>query len=110
MSMALLAPEVLLAELNNGLRRLRGACTELDDDEIDHALLRAMRRLLLAEVLSDTWVIAVGGSQGAGKTTLMATLYELGGTEPRWLQANEGRGEKMPILIAEEKGRTTPQG
>lgn len=110
MSMALLAPEVLLAELNNGLRRLRGACTELDDDEIDHALLRAMRRLLLAEVLSDTWVIAVGGSQGAGKTTLMATLYELSGTEPRWLQANEGRGEKMPILITEEKGRTTPQG
>lgn len=110
MSMALLAPEVLLAELNNGLRRLRGACTELDDDEIDHALLRAMRRLLLAEVLSDTWVIAVGGSQGAGKTTLMATLYELGSTEPSLLQANEGRGEKMPVLITEDKSRTTPQG
>ncbi|QBH21372.1 sugar kinase [Alcaligenes faecalis] len=108
--MALQAPEVLLTELNSALRRLRGTCTELDDDEIDHALLRAIRRLLIAEVLSDTWVIAVGGSQGAGKTTLLATLYELGSAEPSWLQANEGRGEKMPVLVIEEKDRTISQG
>ncbi|MBF6618262.1 MAG: sugar kinase [Candidimonas sp.] len=108
--MALQVPEILLSELNNGLRRLRGACTELDDDEIDNALLRAMRRLLFAEVLSDTWIIAVGGSQGAGKTTLLATLYELHDGQPSWLQANEGRGEKMPVLIMEQAGRSSPQG
>lgn len=76
MAMVSQSPDILLSELNNALRRLRGACTELEDDEIDAKLLGAMRRLLVAEVLSDTWIIAVGGSQGAGKTTLMASLYD----------------------------------
>ncbi|WP_017737811.1 hypothetical protein [Pseudomonas sp. CBZ-4] len=75
--MTLQSPEVLLESLNNALRHLRGACTDLGNEEIDDKLLEVMRRLLLAQVLGDTWVVAVGGSQGAGKTTLMACLYGL---------------------------------
>ncbi|MGI2184669.1 hypothetical protein ACRN9F_20855 [Shewanella oncorhynchi] len=104
--MTMCSPEILLKELNSALRRLRGACTDLGNEDIDEKLLVVMRRLLLAEVLGNTWILAVGGSQGAGKTTLMASLYDC----PNWLQSNEGRGEKMPVLIVEQKGIKEPQG
>lgn len=105
------SPEMLLTELNKALRRLRAACKALDDNDIDHKLLDVMRRLLLAEVLGNTSIVAMGGSQGAGKTTLMSSLYGLNNKEaPNWLQSNEGRGEKMPVLILEQIGLEEPQG
>ena len=108
--MTMQSPELLLKSLNNALRRLRGACTVLANEELDDKLLDAMRRLLLAEILGNTWIVAMGGSQGAGKTTLMASMYDLRGDGPRWLQGNEGRGEKMPVLIQEVDGLVHPQG
>lgn len=109
--MTMKSPEMLLTELNKALRRLRAACKDLEDDDIDDKLLDVMRRMLLAEVLGNTWIIAMGGSQGAGKTTLMSSLYELDGMDTaNWLQSNEGRGEKMPVLILEQRGLTEPQG
>ncbi len=108
--MTMQTPELLLKSLNNALRRLRGACTVLGNDELDDKLLDAMRRLLLADILGDTWIVAMGGSQGAGKTTLMASMYDLRGVGPRGLQGNEGRGEKMPVLIQEVDGLAHPQG
>ncbi|KKI12392.1 sugar kinase [Comamonas thiooxydans] len=108
--MTMQSPELLLKSLNNALRRLRGACTVLGNEELDDKLLDAMRRLLLAEILGDTWILAMGGSQGAGKTTLMASIYDLRGDGHRWLQGNEGRGEKMPVLIQEIDGLAHPQG
>lgn len=108
--MTLQSPEILLENLNNALRHLRGACTDLGNEEIDDKLLEVMRRLLLAQVLGDTWVVAVGGSQGAGKTTLMACLYGLLNVETKWLEGNEGRGEKMPVLILEQNGLQQVQG
>lgn len=108
--MALQSPEVLLENLNNALRHLRGACTDLGSEEIDEKLQEVMRRLLLAEVLGKTWIVAVGGSQGAGKTTLMACMYDLRSDGPQWLQGNEGRGEKMPVLVLEEKDIPKAQG
>lgn len=108
--MALQSPEVLLENLNSALRHLRGACTDLGNEEIDEKLLEVMRRLLLAEVLGNTWIVAVGGSQGAGKTTLMACLYGLRGDGPQWLEGNEGRGEKMPVLVLEDDGVQHSQG
>nr|WP_251701976.1 sugar kinase [Pseudomonas boanensis] len=104
------SPEVLLESLNNALRHLRGACTDLGNEEIDDKLLEVMRRLLLAQVLGDTWVVAIGGSQGAGKTTLMACLYGLLDAEDKWLEGNEGRGEKMPVLVLEQGGLQQVQG
>lgn len=100
------SPEVFLKELNSALRRLRGACNVLVNDEIDKKLLAVMRRLLLAEILGNEWIIAVGGSQGAGKTTLMSKIYDCGD----WLQGNEGRGEKLPVMIIETNEVTAPQG
>lgn len=108
--MTLQSPEALLKYLNNALRHLRGACTALENDDLDKKLLAVMRRLLLAQVMGDTWVVAVGGSQGAGKTSLMACLYGLLGAEQNWLEGNEGRGEKMPVLILEQDGLKQVQG
>ncbi|QRI86455.1 sugar kinase [Pseudomonas putida] len=108
--MAMESPALLLTDLNKALRRLRGACTDLGNEEVDEKLLEVMRRLLLAEVLGNTWIVVMGGSQGAGKTTLMASIYDLRGDGPRWLQSNEGRGEKMPVLILEVEGLERAQG
>lgn len=104
-------PEILLKGLNSALRNLRGAASLLgDEDRLDSELLPVLRRLLLAEVLGNTPILAIGGSQGAGKTTLLCTLYGLEGADAAWLPPNEGRGEKLPVLIQEEVGRTTVQG
>ncbi|HBU6839007.1 TPA: hypothetical protein MC591_004325, partial [Escherichia coli] len=104
------SPEIQLKALNNALRRLRGPCSALDGEELDEKLLEVMRRLLLAEVLADTWIVAIGGSQGAGKTTLMASLYNLHHDNSGWLRSNEGRGEKMPVLILESRETKVAQG
>ncbi len=108
-------PEILLKNLNNTLRRLRGACVVLSDagidtEEIDSDLLKVMRKMLLAEILGDVWVIAIGGSQGAGKTTLVSTMYDIGIDGNQWLAGNEGRGEKMPVLIFEKDNLSSIQG
>lgn len=108
--MTLNTPEIMLSTLNSALRHLRGACTDLNDEEIDDKLLEVMRRLLLAELLSKHWIIAVGGSQGAGKTTLISCLYDLRSAEQAWLEGNEGRGEKIPILVEEDKSIQQAQG
>lgn len=108
--MTMQSPELLLKSLNGALRRLRGACSILGDEDLEVKLLEVMRRLLLAEVLGDTWILAVGGSQGAGKTTLLASMYDLGGDGSKWLRGNEGRGEKIPVLIQEKDGLTSPEG
>ncbi|HJV74790.1 MAG TPA: hypothetical protein VJ654_11250 [Noviherbaspirillum sp.] len=102
-------PELLLSKLNQALRELRGAVTVLDDSGIDAQLLPVMRRLMLAEVMNSSWLVAVGGTQGAGKTTLVRSLYDLQEDDP-WLPANEGRGETLPILIQESADHTAPQG
>lgn len=104
--MSMQTPELRLKELNRALRRLRGACSVLGDEEISDKLSAVMRRLQLAEVLGNTWIIAVGGSQGAGKTTLISTIYGCG----EWLKSNEGRGEKMPVLIQEDSETSNIQG
>lgn len=103
-------PELLLRKLNASLRELYAAVRHLDAPELDEQLVPVMRRLLLAEVLGNTSVVAVGGSQGAGKTTLVRTMYGEQSGIGKWLHPNEGRGECMPILVVEEAGLSTAQG
>jgi len=104
------SPEFLLQNLNRTLRELRGAAQVLNDERIDVELLPVMRRLLLAQVLGDTSIVAVGGSQGAGKTTLVATMYGLECDEKGWLRPNQGRGEHLPVLILEDRDAAVAQG
>lgn len=110
MKIGMQSPEILLKDLNEALRELRGAAMLLDDERLDAELLPVMRRLLLAEVLGNTWIMAIGGSQGAGKTTLLSTLYRLSGEDAQWLKPNEGRGEKLPVLVLEDATLKRAQG
>ena len=104
-------PELLLSDLNRALRELRGAVVPLKNDEINTALLPIMRNLMLAEVLGKEWIVAVGGSQGAGKTNLVRTMYGLSATtKTDWLEDNEGQGERYPVLIQEVDAEEKPQG
>lgn len=104
-------PELLLSDLNRALRELHSAVGVLNDDGIKAGLLPIMRNLMLAEVLGKEWIVAVGGSQGAGKTNLVCTMYGLSAaTETDWLQDNEGQGERYPVLIQEDDAEEKPQG
>lgn len=104
------SPEILLQDLNAALRELHGAAQLLDDERLHSDMPLIMRRLLLAEVLGTTSILAIGGSQGAGKTTLMRSLYALDGAAAQWLQPNEGRGEKLPVLVLEDVAHAEVQG
>lgn len=104
------SPEILLHDLNNALRELYGATQMLPDERLKVELPLLMRRLLLAEVLGNTSIVAIGGSQGAGKTTLLRSLYADGNEEFKWLEPNEGRGEKLPVLILEDPSHKCVQG
>lgn len=97
-------PELLLAHLNASLRDLRSAMEVLDDQKLNSEITPVMRSLLLAEVMGDLSIIAIGGSQGAGKTSLLQAIYELKGPDAEWLKPNRGQGERMPILVTEVAG------
>lgn len=104
-------PELLLSDINRALRELRSAVVVLNDNDINAKLLPIMRNLMLAEVLGKEWIVAVGGSQGAGKTNLVRTMYGLSAaTETDWLVDNEGQGERYPVLIQEEDAIEKPTG
>lgn len=92
------SPEILVGALLERMHSLRGAATFLNDSALIERLVTVTRRLTLTNVLSRQPVIAVAGSQGAGKTTLVKTLY---GLDDQWLSGNEGRGERSPLLIVE---------
>lgn len=102
-------PELLLASLNRALRDMRGAAAIISDEGLQDEFLPVMRSLLLAEVLSQTWIIAVGGSQSAGKTNLVRAMYGLHG-ENGWLSDNEGQGERLPVLVLEDANVAQPRG
>jgi len=104
-------PEFLLSDLNRALRELRSAVGVLNDNGINAGLLPIMRNLMLAEVLGKKWIVAVGGSQGAGKTNLVGTMYGLSAANKTdWLQGNEGQGERYPVLIEEGDVEEKPKG
>ena len=63
-------------------------------------LTELYRKSFIMQTLADRYVIAVTGTQGVGKTTLLAKLYNV---EDGVLPTNQGRGEQIPILFTERK-------
>src|SRR5699024_4279967 len=65
----------------------------------------SIRKLLIASTMYQKKLICISGLQGVGKTTLMRNFYGLNGP---YLNPTRGRGERIPVLITERKGISTP--
>jgi hypothetical protein len=103
-------PEAHLEALVERLIAVRTATRFMSDEarEDFDALLEAMiRSAQTMRLLADHRVIAVAGTQSAGKTRLMRGLYDL---DDAWLADNQGRGEYVPVLVIEQEGLTKPEG
>jgi hypothetical protein len=93
-----------LDELVDGLIRLRGRLDEfgVPNEKFTHVV----RTLHHARMLDGLRLVAVAGGQGAGKTTLVRTLYP---EAEGWLAPNLGRGEKIPVCVVEVPEQATPR-
>ena len=68
-------------------------------------IFSSIRKLFIASIMYNKMLICVTGLQGAGKTTLMKNFYEL---DEKYLNISRGRGERIPVMITEEKDLKTP--
>lgn len=92
----------LTLDLYNRWRTLLGEMISSNLDNLSEEELNRMKdihnKLALTILTQERYLLAVTGLQGAGKTTFVRRLYNLDAT---YLQDNDGRGEKLPILITE---------
>ena len=102
-------PESELGMLNRALLNLLGALTVLDSDEdgLIEDTRNVLRHTLTAEMLSTRHMVAIAGTQGTGKTTLVRNLYDL---DSEWMLASWGQGERMPVFIVEDREAKAPKG
>lgn len=68
--------------------------------ELAHEIFKPLRKLFLTQEMYNRKLICVSGLQGAGKTTLMKNFY---GISDNLLNPTRGRGERIPVLITEQK-------
>lgn len=69
--------------------------------ETQTKLIDIFRKIRLSCLLDEEEFVSIGGTQGAGKTTFLTTLYKECGIDD-WLKGNNGRGEQMPVLIRQD--------
>lgn len=105
----LFSPEIYFDDLLAQLFDLKGTLVALNNTselyhDLNDRLLRLIREVKVSKVLYDCPVIAIAGSQGAGKTTFIKNLYSIDG----WFDGNEGLGEHLPVIIMEKAGITVP--
>ena len=103
-----LVPTAVLEDMLAASLQLAGAMNKKKEAR-RKTLETLLRRMFVAQLLSQRLVVAIGGTQGAGKTTLVRQLYNIG-SDSEWLPANEGRGEHVPVLIEESPDVTEPEG
>lgn len=101
-----MSPEVMFKQLNARLLELAGVVKTYGDEELFDDLMHVIRRGYAVDILSSFPSVAVAGTQGAGKSTLVCTLYDLPRDE--YLLTNPGLGEDMPVFVVEKQGINTP--
>lgn len=71
---------------------------ELAKDAYKYAeeLFPLLRKLFIASMMHNKYLICISGLQGAGKTTLMKNFY---GISDDFMNVSLGRGERIPVLI-----------
>ena len=100
-----LAGGLARSRLNRALLDLRGTILVDGQVEEDEKIVEILRRTYLLEVASNLHLVAVAGSQGVGKTTLIREIY---GLDRDFLEGNLGRGERLPVVVRERKGVQRP--
>lgn len=94
------APETRLGALNRSLLDLASALTLVDNEQ--NGLLpdcrAVLRQTLVADVLAERHMVAIAGSQGTGKTTLVRNLYQI---DREWMLTGRGQGERLPVFVME---------
>ncbi len=99
-------PEIILGRLNKRLLELRGAINYLNDENLYSKITEIIRKLNVASLLNEHYLVAIAGYQGAGKSTLLTQLYEL---DINILKPEDGLGEKSPLLILEKNNILEPE-
>ncbi|HOF59562.1 MAG TPA: hypothetical protein PK802_00330 [Candidatus Cloacimonadota bacterium] len=92
-----------LGSINDNILHILALMDNIGDNELSDRqteLTELYRKSFIMQTLTDRYVIAVTGTQGVGKTTLLAKLYNV---EDGVLPTNQGRGEQIPILFTERK-------
>ncbi len=89
-----------LGSINDNVLNILALMDSLGEKELSGRLTELYRKSFIMQTLTDRYVIAVTGTQGVGKTTLLAKLYNV---EDGVLPTNQGRGEQIPILFTERK-------
>ncbi|XOY31235.1 hypothetical protein ACLIX2_05410 [Proteus cibi] len=76
-------------------------------EEIEH-IVNVIRKIELTILLQEKDIYAIGGTQGAGKTTLVKEMLNISND---WLEGNPGRGEQVPLFIeqVEDEQLTEPK-
>ena len=99
-------PEIYLKQFNQYSIRLLASLFLLPDGEKKNQLINnfkvLLRRSYVSEQLFNRHVVAISGLQGAGKSTLIKQMYDIG--ENDYFPENLGRGEVIPILVTEHNG------
>jgi len=67
--------------------------------ECNRAIKQALRKIVIANEISDRMIICVTGLQGTGKTSLMKNYYDI---DDSAMNIALGRGERLPVLITED--------
>lgn len=67
--------------------------------ECNRAIKQALRKIIIANEISDRMIICVTGLQGTGKTSLMKNYYDI---DDNGMNIALGRGERLPVLITED--------
>lgn len=96
--MSSLSLKVLEDSIRETLAYAIGADIEV---ETQTKLIDIFRKIRLSCLLDEEEFVSIGGTQGAGKTTFLTTLYKECGIDD-WLKGNNGRGEQMPVLIRQD--------
>lgn len=67
--------------------------------ECNREIKQSLRKIIIANEISDRMIICVTGLQGTGKTSLMKNYYDI---EDDIMNIALGRGERLPVLITED--------
>ncbi|MCC7507116.1 MAG: hypothetical protein IT259_17550, partial [Saprospiraceae bacterium] len=100
-------PRVLLGAINRQLRGLLDASGRLFPAQAPEIrnLENVLRQTTILQLLQGEYVVGIAGMTGAGKSTLISQLYNLG----ELLSGRTGVGEKLPVWVRETEGINEPQ-